>query len=458
MRRPYRSTNCVTVFIVSVCAFGDAQADVRPVVEVEEVVTSYAPANNGAGPMWCYGSTCITRQGEDVYVSTIETGEGVPRLCNTRWQLWHRGEKGWRLAQHEANYRQREPCPIASFGDGSIFLSVNPSTRPPGVEYGPCKPMVLGFDPSNPAETPSRNEPAWADGTSFTDHSYRGFAADGAAGELLLLNINNKTSAQFVSFRDANGRWHAKGTIEFPIRACYPQAALRDHAAHVMAIGDIVEPVDAWRKLKFEKLHRKWDYVFRQLFYSHSPDITKTVFTEPIEIDTVEKTGGSIRNLDLYVDASGAAHLLYLKRPHQYAFLRDKYFAGQPMTAHLEYVVIEAGKVQSRRTLAETPSDGVGLTPSNGRFHVAPGGKLYVVAVGSHRDEAGNLASGNWLGKMDRRGGRPVFTHIKLEHPFGSFYTTTPRGGSKPSDFIELFGIADDNPNLRYARIRLAGS
>jgi len=29
------------------------------------------------------------------------------------------------------------------------------------------------------------------------------------------------------------------------------------------------------------------------------------------------------------------------------------------------------------------------------------------------------------------------------------------RGGSMPSDTIDLFGTADDDPNLRYARLRL---
>ena len=28
-------------------------------------------------------------------------------------------------------------------------------------------------------------------------------------------------------------------------------------------------------------------------------------------------------------------------------------------------------------------------------------------------------------------------------------------GGSAPSDVLDMFGIANDNPNLRYARIRL---
>jgi hypothetical protein len=275
------------------------EQDVRCTVEAEEVVTRYTPANNGAGPMWCYGSTVIARQDGDVFLSVIETGEDVPLLCNTRWQLWHRSADGWKLEQAEKEYRQREPCPLAVFQDGPVFMSVNPSTEPAGTKYGPCRPLVLEFNPANPAGPAKIHTPAWAGGTYFTDHSYRGFAADGANGELLLLNINARTSEQFVSFRDSSGQWHQKGTITFPIRACYPQLALRDRAAHVMAIGDIVEPVTGWRKLKYEKLKREWDYVFRRLFYTYTDDVRTEGFCRPIEIDTVEKTCGYIRNLDL---------------------------------------------------------------------------------------------------------------------------------------------------------------
>jgi hypothetical protein len=325
-------------------------------VEVEEVVTRYTPANNGAGPMWCYGSTVIARQGSDVFLSVIETGKDVPLLCNTRWQFWHRSSNGWKLEQTEKEYRQREPCPLAVFQKGPVFISVNPSTEPPGTKYGPCKPLVLQFDPANLTAPVKTHQPAWADGTYFTDHSYRGFAADGANSELLLLNINAKTSEQFVSFCDSSGLWHPKGTITFPIRACYPQVALQDGAAHVMAIGDIVEPVKEWQQLKFEKFKRKWDYVFRRLFYTYTDDIRSTGFCEPIEIDTVEKTCGYIRNLDLYIDEAGAAHLLYTKQPYQHEFIRDKYFPGETIKTYLEYVIVKDGKFLSRQTFAERPA------------------------------------------------------------------------------------------------------
>jgi hypothetical protein len=462
MKSRLQILNFLCVNVCCICYFsatyaadtGGKEKGVHCVVEVEEVVTSYTPANNGAGPLWCYGSTVIARQDSHVFLSVIETGEDVPPLCNTRWQLWHRSTDGWKLEQAEKEYRQREPCPLAVFHGGPVFLSVNPSTEPVGTKYGPCKPLVLEFDPANPTAAAKTHTPAWADGTYFTDHSYRGFAADGANGELLLLNINAKTSEQFVSYRDSNGQWHEKGTITFPIRSCYPQVALRDGSAHVMAIGDIVEPVDEWRKLKYEKLKRDWDYVFRRLFYTYTDNIRSTGFSVPIEIDTVEKTCGHISNLDLYIDDTGAAHLLYLKQPHQYEFIRDKYFPGAAMTAHLEHVIVKDGKVLSRQTLAEMPGKPTGFEPSFARFHISNSGELYVIAAGTSV-EKGQRTSGNFLGRIPADNNKPKFEHIELKHPFGNFFTNTPRGGSKPSDIIDVFGIANDNPNLRYARIRI---
>ena len=134
-----------------VATVGRIQA-VEPKVEVEEVVTGYLGANNGAGPLWCYGSTVIGWVGEQVFLSVIETGKDVPLLCNTRWQLWQWPDKGpWKLVQQEQDYRQREPCPIGVFPEGKVFLSVNPSTPPPGTQYGPCRPLVLEFDANDQA-------------------------------------------------------------------------------------------------------------------------------------------------------------------------------------------------------------------------------------------------------------------------------------------------------------------
>ena len=88
------------VLVLAVCAtaahaYGD---DGAPTVEVrvEEDVYDFVSPDNGSGPLWSYGCTVIARSGEDVIVSQMETGEGVPKLCNTRWRLLRREDDGCR--------------------------------------------------------------------------------------------------------------------------------------------------------------------------------------------------------------------------------------------------------------------------------------------------------------------------------------------------------------------------
>jgi hypothetical protein len=124
------------------------------------------------------------------------------------------------------------------------------------------------------------------------------------------------------------------------------------------------------------------------------------------------------------------------------------------MTIKLEYVVVINGKVVSKKTLAQSSQDSTGFKPSFARFHISSKGKIHVIAAGTGFDK-GKRSLGNYIGTITAGKGKPVFKRIELKHPFGSFFTNTPRGGSKPSDVIDLFGIADDSPNLRYARIRV---
>jgi hypothetical protein len=170
----------------------------------------------------------------------------------------------------------------------------------------------------------------------------------------------------------------------------------------------------------------------------------------PIEVESVEETCGHILNLDLCIDAYGIAHLLYLKRPHQHAFIRDRYFPGQPITAHLTCVTIKDGRVVSRRILAETAEDGDGITPSFGRFHVNSEGQLHVVMVGTK-----NGGTCNYIARITETDDPVWWIKLNLKQPFTNFFTNTVRGGSKPGDVIDLFGISDDLLTLRYAAIRL---
>src|SRR5439155_23728399 len=88
-----------------------------PTVELEEDVYSYEPSNNGAGPMWCSGSTCLVRIGDDVFASGLETLKDCKPLNNCRWTLFKRESSGWKLLRAADTGRTRAPCPLAAFPD-----------------------------------------------------------------------------------------------------------------------------------------------------------------------------------------------------------------------------------------------------------------------------------------------------------------------------------------------------
>jgi hypothetical protein len=455
--RPVRPVSLVALLVLLLSFRPETSlcATLSAVVEVEEAITTCASPNNGAGPLWCYGAPLLVRHGDKVLASIMETGKDALPLCNTRCRLFRRDESGWKLIYSDAAFRQREPCPLGVLDDGSLFLSVNPSTQPPGTKYGACDPHLLRFsikEPEKPAETV---RPAWADGWTFTDHSYRGFGADGTSGELLPLNIDSKTGRYFWSLRDKSGAWSRRGAIEFPIRACYPQVALKNGAAHVLAIGDIVEPVKVWRAYKYERTQRDWDYVFRRLFYAWTPDVGRTNFSAPIELDTVDATAGHITNLDLWIGGDGAAHVLYLKTTIASPLMRDRFFPGKPIVTSLEHVTLKGGEVVERRALLRG-GEGAGLeTPGYARFHSAGGGRLYVVFLCSGRNADGQPLSENRILQVLPRQDEAQPVSLGLKEPFRTFFTATERGGSKPSRLLDLFGTGRDGTVPRYARVRI---
>lgn len=426
-------------------------------VEVEQVVATCEPPNNGAGPLWCYGAPLVVREGDKVVVSVMETGEGVPLLSNTRWRLFERegngSEAGWKLFHQPPGFRHREPCPVVNVGRGRFVISVNPSTEPPGTKYGRCDPHLLRFDLGDPKHQPEAIRPPWSRSAHFTDHSYRGIAADGERGEILALNIDASTSAQHWAFGLADGTFPRTGTIEFPIRGCYPQVALRDRAAHVLAIGDIVEPVKEWREYKKQRTGRDWDYVFRRLFYTWTPDIATTDFTAPVEIDSADATGGHISNLDLWIDPKGVAHLLYLKT-NLTPMVRDKFFPGRKIVTTLEHAEVAAGKVTKRTSLIKG-GEKARVNCLYARFHVTEDGSLWVVDRVSGSRADGSSLQENQVFQIGADGSAGPPASLALKTPFSTFFTNAVRGGNRPSDTLDLFGIGGDGETLRYARVRL---
>jgi hypothetical protein len=458
----------VAMVLLGVClnmAVSAEKQPLLPAVEAEEGIYAYEPANNGAGPLWCYGSTCLVRIGKDVFAAGLETLKDRKLLNNCRWLFFKRTEQGWKLVQADPNGRTREPCPLVGFPDGRLFLSANPTLTAPDAYNGPAQPQVLRFSAKDATAPFIRMVPPWEGKPAFTEHSYRSFAADGPNRELILFNVLGYDMYHWT-FMDRAGQWSKQGKLVFPvgaeyekpepIRLCYPEIALRDRAVHFLGISDIIEPVKAWREYKLElNKGRQWDYDFRRLFYTWTPDITTTPFSAWTEVASREKTAGHITNLDIWLDKAGRAHLLWLDQSLWDLRLREKLFPGVPLTYSLEHAVVDKGRVMQRTTLA---AGGEGLSkeiPGYARLHATPDGRLFVFYYCGGADAQGRPLAENRLMEIYPDGTLGEPARVPLEHPFTSFMTATERGGSPPSEKLEILGDAAERPGISYARIAL---
>lgn len=416
-----------------------------PTVISESEVFTLTPPNNGSGPLWSFGCTQVARLGEQVFVSAMETGPDAPLLCNTRWRLLRLEGAEWKPVAQDGPYRQREPCPIAVMPPNQIVLNVNDSLELPGIKYGRALPLLRVFTLTDAGAESRVVQPDWTGAPYFTDHSYRGFAADPGRGRVFMLNIDAKTSVQNACLLSMDGETLAGGTITFPIRSCYPQAALVDFAAHVLAIGDIVEPVEAWRQYKFEQTQQAWDYVFRRLFYTSTADLRSAPFAAPLEIDSVDGTAGAITNQDLWIGPDGEAWILYTRCEVQNALMRDKFFPDKSILPALCLARVRDGAISRKDVLVpENPEASV----SQAKFHVTPEGALYVAL------HVTGVNGGVKLLRLLPDDASRTLTAIPLAHPLGAFCLAGVRAGNAPSTMIDLFGT-EGNDIYRYAAVRL---
>lgn len=438
----------------------------KPFVEVEEDVYTYEPADNGAGPLWCFGGTTLVRVGSQVFATGLETIPQAKPLINCRWMLFGRHDdgRGWELIYKDMTARTREPAPMACFDDGRFFVSVNPSRAPLDSRSGPAEPQVLEFSAADPKSGFKTCLPAWAGEPKFCEHSYRTFVADGRHGELLLMQ-QFAYDRSYWSFRDRTGEWSACGQLFFPwgadyvepcaIRLCYPNVAMINRAVHFFGMSDIVEPNPAFRDYKFHLTGKKWDYDMRRLFYSWTPDIVHKPFGDWIEIASRDKTCGNCMQCDLHVDGNGLVHLLWHDKSLDLR-LRDKFFPGEKLTIALEYAVISRGQIVRRQTLAIHEENSAGAAPSKARFHVMDDGRLLVIASFQGTQNGESLTSMRLIEiRSDGTAGKPLTVDFKS--PFTDFFhTATPRGGSCPSPIIDLLGHgAGKDHTIQYARVQL---
>jgi hypothetical protein len=434
-----------------------------PIVEIEEDVYTWTDASNGAGPMWCSGSTCLVRCQDHLFATALETIPNAPPLNNCRWVLLEREAADWRRVRVDEG-RTREPSPVAVAASGKLFVSTNPTlghdAEPNG---GPARPDLLEFSVAHPATPPIALAPRWEGVPVFREHSYRTLTADGPAGDLLLFQNIDYTHAKWA-FRNRSGEWCARGRLVWPwgadyerpqpIRVCYPTVALRDRAVHFFGVSDIYEPRSDWHAAKEKITGQHWDYDFRKLFYTWTPDITSTAFHPWIEVASREATCGWMSPADLWLAPDGNVHLLWIERAIDER-LREKFFPAARQSHSFVHAIVRDGKIVSRETLLQSTEDHPGLIVSTARFQPTPDGRLFIFLYVSGRDTDGRSVAENRLMELQPGGGRPM-VRVLMQHPFTGFFNATVRAGSPPSLTLDLLGTCSDKGNtIRYARLRL---
>lgn len=436
----------------------------RPVVELEEDVYSYESANNGAGPMWCSGSTCLVRIGGDVFASGLETLKDCKPLNNCRWTLFKRERAGWKLLRADDTDRTREPSPLAAFPDGRLFLSANPTLVMNRETYsGPARPEILQFSNHDPPGAVKRVLPKWNGEPDFTEHSYRSFAADGPNREFILFQNIGYTHAEWA-FRDRAGRWF-NGKLPWPegkdypkpqpIRVCYPDVMLKNRAVYFCGVSDIVEPYPEWRAFKKQLTGNEWDYDFRRLFFTWCPDVTSGTFHEWIEIASRDKTCGWISPGDLWVGPDSTVHIVWTERALDDR-LREKFFSDAKQSHAINYAAVRDGKVVVRQTLLISETGKSKEFPSAPRFQATPDNRLFLIYYVHGTDGAGKRVSENRVMEILPGGNTGETVKVGFKLPFTSYFTATVRAGSPASETLELLGLREGAPQtLSYARVKL---
>ena len=175
----------------------------------------------------------------------------------------------------------------------------------------------------------------------------------------------------------------------------------------------------------------------------------KGQFEEWVEVASREETAGHIFPCDLWKAPDGSVHILWTERALDER-LQEAFFPHEKQSQALKHGIIFKGEVILNQPVMLSEDLDEEL-PGRGRFHVTPEGRLFVFYHVHDRD--GNYAENRLVEiRADNRLGTAL--PVPLKRPFSSFYTSTVRGGSEPSNVIDVLG-EDGRQEMRYARIRI---
>ena len=426
-------------------------------VRTEEIVYETCDWKNGAGTTWCFGSTCLIRQGDTVIASGNVLLD-VASMNRIRWTLWQRRNGKWELLHRDQKDRTREPSPLILLGD-RLQLSINPTVVEDVNDdsyHLAARPDVLTFNIHAPAEPPIALGLTWDGDPPFTEHSYRNFVCDPANDRFVLFNNVGYSHAEWTLYQ-AN-EWEAAGRLVWPweenydrpqsVRICYPAIQVNDRAVHFCGVSDVPEPYKKFKDAKQAARPRSLDFDFRRLFYTWTPDIANEDFGGWVEVSSRDATCGLLKPMDLCIRDDGGVHLIWTEQALD-TDIRERFYPDEKQSWALMYALLRDGVVLKKHALRLKEEGSTGPEPRWGRFHIGADGRLIVI----HHDRGDHPVTGILVlgeqGEIVDSAEIPLETHIDLS------FNASHRCGNARGNIIDLLGSNPDHV-ARYACIELA--
>jgi hypothetical protein len=337
-----------------------AQAQTNWKVTTERIA-EIADNESNTPPFWEYHQTTITRIGEKVFVSAMETVDPGFNSFTKQWRLFQRADGAWSKVYSSPIDQPLNQAPLLlSDNSDMLHLFVWPAGTFTHFSFNPSGDLA---DPQ--IETP---DPGFSEFWPWTGGSVN------RAGDILTPMVTGGDPRQHFMFRDrATDTWTRGIALTFDDRPdspsnydrhTFPLVALDGRAAHIFSTEDIEDPVKVAEGASYTYSSHKLDYYY-------SPDVLNEPF-QTISVVDIEKTRGWSHNDDILLDRSGNIHLLYYIQPVQGSggFSPQMHAFGPP-GGPLTHVELEPGFTESR--LWEAP-DGTlyVLLPGSQDLYIAP--------------------------------------------------------------------------------------
>ena len=417
----------------------------------EEVVYETAAWGNGASSTWCLGSTCLVRKGDTVFASGNALLD-VPSLNRIQWTLWQRREGAWKLLHRDENDRTREPSPLILLG-GTLVDDVN------DVSYElPARPEVLTFDSEDPASPAVPLGLTWDGCPEFNEHSYRNLVCDPSHNRFVLFHNVEYSHAEWTCYQ--GNQWESAGQLVWPweenydtpqpVRICYPSVQIVDRAVHFCGVSDVREPYKRFRDAMTAVKPTRFDFDFRRLFYTWTPDIANAEFGAWVEVSSRDATCGRITPMDLYVHEDGHVHIIWTEEALN-EDIRDPCYPHEKQSWALMHGLLKDGVVLKKHALRLKEEGSTDPEPRWAHFHVGAEGQLIVI----HHDRGDTPVTGVLV--LDEQGEIVDRAEVPLETQMDLSFNASHRCGNAPSNMIDLLGSSPDEV-VRYACIEVSQS